>query len=680
MDRVSGDIYQVFSFGLPGRPPFTWRVYRESWIVDSPTVNWSRCSVTITGTVRWWQGIHPQTSILIEIPWKTFSAAGPATVTFSYTDGATETYTCSRRSDAFRTLNLEVDVVQSASAGTVLPTYDTHAHHVRPAGLPQRVLTVEGAYREAGVDVTIRTDRTIIDDSAPDFASWSPAELHDAMETHFSQIGGGWPRWEMWGMLAGQFDSPSVGGIMFDAAAAFGGAGEPPERQGFAVFRNHSWFSNLPAGAPTTQAEAQALRHFLYTWVHEAGHAFNFLHSWNKNRPDALSWMNYDWRYDNRNGVNSFWSNFEFRFDDEELIHLRHGNRAAVIMGGDPWASGGHIESPPGAGYLEAPPGALSQVEGTPPLEVLIRSKGYFAFMEPVEIEVRLRSLLPDMPLTVDAQLDPAFGGVTVFLRRPDGRILEYEPIMCKLAMPKLQTLQPANNGVVGEDRYSESIFLSYGRYGFYFDVSGDYLVRALYQGPGDTLIPSNIHRIRVGHPTSKEEDRLAQDFFTYPVGMSLYLGGSQSSHLEQGMDTLREVAARFTDSLVGAKAASVVAESVARPFFQIQEKDKQRILRQTHRPQPEEALQLTEPVLSVYRSAAGREARALNLGYHHLIRNRSKYLAQVDQEQRAREELATLREDLAKRGVHEPVLEEIRAYEQSLTPQRTGRARRGRK
>ena len=49
------------------------------------------------------------------------------------------------------------------------------------------------------------------------------------------------------------------------------------------------------------------MRQFLYTWVHEAGHAFNFLHSWDKGRPDALSWMNYDWRYDQRNGADTFW-------------------------------------------------------------------------------------------------------------------------------------------------------------------------------------------------------------------------------------------------------------------------------------------------------------------------------------------------------------------------------------
>jgi len=622
--------------------------------------------VTITGVVRWWRGIHPETNLRVHIPWGSFTAAGPAEVTFSYTDGTTQAFSCTRRSDAFRDLNLEVDVVQSASSGIVLPSYDTHAHPTRPAGLPQRLLTVEETYREAGVNVTLRTDRTIIDDSAGDFQSWSEAELHDAMETHFSQIGGGWPRWEMWGLLAGEFDNSGVGGIMFDAAAAYGGAGEPPERQGFAVFRNHPWFDGLPAGPPANQTEAEALRKFLYTWVHEAGHAFNFLHSWNKNRPDSLSWMNYDWRYDNQNGPDSFWSNFMLRFDDEELIHLRHGDRASVIMGGDPWASGGHTETPPGADYLEASPGALSQIEGTAPLELLIRSSGYYAFMEPVAIELRLRNLLPDLPLTVDTQLNPSFGGVILFLKRPDGRIVEYEPIMCKLAEPRLHTLKPFN-GIEGTDRYSENVFLSYGRYGFYFDMPGDYLVRALYQGPGDMLIPSNIHRIRVGHPTTKEEDRLAQNFFTYNVGMSLYLGGSQSPHLQKGMDTLREVTDRYKGSLLGAKVATVLAESQARPFFRIEEKDDERVLVQSHKPELEEALKLTEEPLSVYKQTEGREARALNLAYHRLVKNRAAYLIAADQKSEAKKEVAELRNDLSKRGVNKSVLNEIKDFEEKL-------------
>src|ERR671919_674686 len=41
LDRVSGDFYTVYSIRILGRI-IRWRVYRESWIVDSPRVTWSR--------------------------------------------------------------------------------------------------------------------------------------------------------------------------------------------------------------------------------------------------------------------------------------------------------------------------------------------------------------------------------------------------------------------------------------------------------------------------------------------------------------------------------------------------------------------------------------------------------------------------------------------------------------
>ena len=62
LNRVSGDIYQVYNFNW-GRFKYKWRVYRESWIVDNPSVSWSRCSVGITGSVRYWKGFHLATGV-----------------------------------------------------------------------------------------------------------------------------------------------------------------------------------------------------------------------------------------------------------------------------------------------------------------------------------------------------------------------------------------------------------------------------------------------------------------------------------------------------------------------------------------------------------------------------------------------------------------------------------------
>ncbi len=441
---------------------------------------------------------------------------------------------------------------------------------------------------------------------------------------------------------------------MFDAAARFGGAGEAPDRQGFAVFRNHPWYNDLTDGPPANQAQAQAMRDYLYTWVHEAGHAFNFLHSWDKGRPDARSWMNYPSRYDARNGVGSFWNNFRFQFDTEELLHLRHGDRDAVIMGADPWASGGH---------LDAPVSHLAQLEGHAPIEFLVRSQATFDFMEQVTIELRLRNLMADLPIDLDTRLNPEHGGVTILIQRPDRRTVQYAPLLCQLADPQILSLQPQNPTVLGSDRYSENIFLSYGSGGFYFNAPGEYLVQAIYQGMGDLLIPSNIHRIRIGHPESKEEDHLAQDFFNHEVGMSLYLNGSQSPYLAKGMACLESMADRYQNTALGHQLATTLAHSASRPFFRISDAA-QPVLKKVHSADPQKALKLTQPVLAMYQD---EKRKAFNMAYHQLVRYRTALRSELGQAKEAKTEISTLQRDLKNRGVNPSVLDDLQAYEASL-------------
>src|ERR1043166_2157861 len=334
-NRISGDLYQISNTTLPGQPAQGARTYIESGIGDHPEVTISEDHVDVGGAVRFWIGNHPATTMAMRITWPGSPPAVAAQATFTATGGRTRKFNCRRGADHFREVQMEIDVCASVNRTPLLPSYDTSWHDVRPAGLPSRVLPLESAYEEAGVRVSIEPDHSVIDDAAPEFKSWTPAELHDAMETHFSHFSRTGPQWRMWGLMAGQFENALVGGIMFDAASV-SGAANLPERQGFAVFRKHQWFDDLVPDTPQNQDQAHAMRQFLYTWVHEAGHAYNFLHAWDKGRPDALSWMNYDWRYEQRNGDGTFWKRFAFRFDDDELIHLRHGNRPAVIRAGDP--------------------------------------------------------------------------------------------------------------------------------------------------------------------------------------------------------------------------------------------------------------------------------------------------------------------------------------------------------
>ncbi|MGZ4847905.1 MAG: hypothetical protein ACXV3D_00400 [Halobacteriota archaeon] len=651
---VSGDVYEVQE-PHPGQPAP--RTYSYSWIVDEPHVEWSPCSVVVTGEVRRWKGQHPsgKTDLKLTVRWSSRRIEDAQAVFI--VDAETRTrYTCKKTSDCFRDLKLEVGVCKSVNKAPLQPSYNTRWHSVRPVDTPERLLSIERAYWEAGVAVTINQESSEVDDSTAQYHTWSDAELHDAMERYFSAYGGPWPKWEMWGLLAGNYDEDGVAGIMFDVAAQYGGAGQAPERQGFAVFRNHEWFQDLVGGVPANDAQAAAMRAFLYSFVHEAGHAFNLLHSWDKERPDALSWMNYDWKFDQRNGTDSFYRNFLFEFDDPELRHIRHGDLLSVMMGGDPWASGGH---------LEARTEAWAQDNGNAPVELILRSKGYFDLMEPVivELSVRNRSALP---VDLNTLLKPEFGSTAIFIQCPDGKTVQYDPVSCKMAAADVKTLAPETEDGEGHDRHNDTMFISYGRGGFYFAQPGEYRVRAVYRGraSGGILIPSNIARIRIGQLPPRVNQQAAYEYFTYQAGMSLYLHGSRSPTLTEGMQTLETLARDHSDTLLGAKIAGRIAPNIARPFFRI---DKNNALTQAHPGDPEEALKLTEPAVTVFRKLKGDEAKATNITYHKLVRTRTALLEDLGQTGQAKQEAAELLRDLGKRGVKKAVLNDIKRYKESL-------------
>jgi hypothetical protein len=657
LQRVSGDFFRVEQTALPGKPPTETEIYEESWIVEQPQVAANADTVIITGTICYWNGMHPKTDVTIRIP---LAENAPADVTLLRQSLQPMTYSCAPAAKFFRTLRLEVDVCKSVSEGPILPAFQTHALDERPPGITSRLLTLDRAWSEAGVDVLIAAkDRQPIDDSAIQF--WTDAELHNAMEKHFTAYSGSWPRWEMWGLLASLYTDDLVGGVMFDYAAAHGGPKDAPERQGFAVFRKHFWFDKLVAD-PQTPEQLTAARKFLWTFTHEAGHAFNLQHSAEKNRASALSWMNYDWQYDNVHGKGAYWKSFPFRFDDEELIHIRHGNRPSVIMGGDPWPSGaGRAEAPPGAEQSHVPPAAFVTVTGEVPLELLIRAQPYHEFLEPVSVEVRVRNLLP-VPFSINSTLHPEFGNVSLFIRRPDGRLLQYMPITCKIAEERIKELAPAG-AQDGSDRHSRTIFASYGRYGFYFDEPGQYFVRAVYHGPGNMLIPSNVLRLRVGHPKTEDADRLAQDYFSYESGASLYLGGSQSQFLASGMDVLRGMIESQKDSLAAAKTAARIARGIGLPFHDVVGVEKPLVRRATAG-DAEAALGLTRLALDIFGAHAMPE---LNIAIERAVRTRADMHIIRGDPELAYKEMMKLAADLRKNRVKESVVAGIETEAESI-------------
>ena len=78
------------------------------------------------------------------------------------------------------------------------------------------------------------------------------------------------------------------------------------------------------------------------------------------------------------------------------------------------------------------------------------------------------------------------------------------------------------------------------------------------------------MHRIRIGAPVSAEWTRWRRTSSPTRSGSALYLQGSQSPYLSKGMGVIEKVADRCKDTVLGAKLALTLANSVAKPFFRI--------------------------------------------------------------------------------------------------------------
>jgi len=527
MKRVSGDFYQTV-----GRTTS----YFGSFTVDSAAVTVTASKIVVRGLARFtFTAGAPVVQVTISRV-NLFQPQAAATLQFfTLTNSPGASYYCPFSSRHFRSVRIETDQVSDVGSAP-FASYNTAT---LPSGGNPRVLSVVSAFAEAGVGMSPTAGNNVIDIAgAGANATWSNAELHASMQNHFSQ----WSdlqQWCVWQLVARQHDlGTGLYGIMFDQ--------QGKQRQGCAVFH---------AGIGGATAEQQRLQ--LYTYVHELGHCFNLLHSWQKSlatppkpdRPDSLSWMNYPWNYP-KGGAAGYWSGFDFRFDDEELIHLRHGFRNDVIMGGKNFAVGSSLGRDVMADPIEDESGLL--------LAISTHQKS-FALGEPVVLELKLKAT-DTRGRRAHTWLHPNYGLVKIVISKPGGEVVAYEPMIDHLVGAS-QTMLAMGNEI------KDSAYIGYGKDGFYFEQPGQYRVRAAYAALDGSQVMSDILTIRVRYPVSADEDKLAELFMGDDQGALLYLQGSDNELLKSGNDAFDEVLDRFQASPLATYARMVKGINAGRTF-----------------------------------------------------------------------------------------------------------------
>ncbi|MEP6537377.1 MAG: hypothetical protein ABJF23_18730 [Bryobacteraceae bacterium] len=533
MKRVSGDFYQISG---------ATKTYFGSLQVNSPTISVSATQVVIQGL-----GNYTYTTsypiLRVTIPRVSiFTPAAPATVQFfnlAMSPGAT--YVCKFISAYLRTVVLETDRV--SDVGT--PVFSSYNTASLPSGGPARTLSVVSAYAEAGIEVQVSPASDVVNVAeAGANHTWSDAELHASMVHHFSL----WvdqPQWKVWEVVAQTHDlGPGLLGIMFDQSGK--------QRQGCAVFH---------AGLGGTTAEK--LREQLYTYVHELGHCFNLLHSWQKslavppgvNRPNALSWMNYPWNYP-PGGEPAFWAAFAFQFDDQEIIHLRHAYRNAIIMGGNPFTVGSGLER------VKQFADPITDASG---LNFTISMPRGIALGEPAVVELKLEST-SSKRISAHPYLHPKQGLVSIAIKKPNGDVVVYEPMIEQCMGPRIVSL------AIGDPPIEDSAYIGYGKDGLYFDQTGPYQIRASYSAIDGSLVVSNVITSRVRTPRTEKDEKVADLLMGNEQGALLFLLGSDSPELQSGNRALETLISDYADHPLTVYAQMAVGMNRGRAFTTVGE------------------------------------------------------------------------------------------------------------
>lgn len=622
MNRVSGDF-----FSMGGGTS----AYFGSFRVDAPTITTTATQVTLEGLGSFtWSAGAP--FVRVTIPRVTIlQPQAPATVQFitpPSTPGAS--YACAFASPYFRTILWEQDSV----AGAVpFVSYDT-ASLATPAGSPGGVLDVPAAYRLAGIEVLTSGAPNIIPVAAAGAdAKWTDAELHAAMVANFS-LWSNVPQWKVWLLVA----TEHVGGyrgIMFDYT-------DTHQRQGCAVFYNQ-----IKGTAPYDQ------RAQLRTYVHELGHCFNLLHSWQKNLADPpqplgdnnglgdLSWMNYTWQYQPSVGAGgdaAYWAAFPFQFTDNEVIHLRHALYNSAVMGANAF----------GKGAAEIDPDLFAEpIQDRSGLALELRAKRAFRYGEPVVAELKL-STTDTRGTETHGFLHPNEDFVSIAIRQPSGRTVLFRPMLRHCVDEDRKVRLDAERALY------KSAFIGHGRDGAYFDQPGRYAIRAAYVAADGSRIVSPIAELRVRPPVTAADEEAGELMMGDEQGQLLALLGSDSEHLSAGREALDELLDRYGDHPLATFARLAKGVNAARDFKRL---TPERTVEVRSADPKASAAELEK----VEQASAG-DAGVDNITLNYVIRTRARAEAKAGDVAKAESTLDALPGVFEERGVKPQVVEEIRA------------------
>ncbi|WP_156678047.1 hypothetical protein [Sphingomonas profundi] len=483
----------------------------------------------------------PHTSIALKVTRSLLLGQRKVEATFSGGSAASFTRTYMWSSSYFHPVEFEFDTVPGAHAVTEIKTFD---HPNRPATIASETLSLQTVYRRAGFDATISPGSGSVPLSkAGADQRWSDQEMHDAMQIYWSRFANK-AQWNLWVLFAALHEQgTNLGGIMFDDIG-------PNHRQGTAIF-TEAFIANAPAGDAAPDAWVRRMR--FWTAAHEMGHAFNLAHSWQKalgtpwialaNDPEARSFMNYP--YNVAGGQSAFFADFPFRFTDAELLFMRHAPERFVEMGNADWFDHHGFEQ----SILD------TNDEFALTLSINATRDDSLPYLLPPVVEMALANRSGRARMVPAARLSER-DDLTLIIKK-DGR-------PARQWMPFSRHCGEGEDIILGTgEALYDSVLVGAGRNGWDMAEPGRYIVQAMLRVDGRAVF-SNRLEVKVAPPTSRQEERIAQDLFTPEVGQVLAVNGTRG--VEPAVAALNAVVA-LGDHPAARQAAVALAGPLATEF-----------------------------------------------------------------------------------------------------------------
>ena len=541
-------------------------------------------------------------------------------------------------SSFFREIDLEIDLMQGTRG---LPIFNSHSLTNRPPDLPNEDISLKLLFAKAGINVIESINSNLIE--VDPNLTWNERELHSIMEENMSDFENfQGPQWRLYLLIATMFEDPAVLGIIYDT-------NDEVPRQGSAVFTKHS---RIDGDSPEHKRE------YLYTALHELGHAFNLYHSFHKGiegpfefpRPDSISFMNYPRLYPEganapigHDGRNRFWSQFMYNFDAGDLLHIRHHDLLEVIMGGQPFGHEGHYKNR----YWTS----FTKLDNS--LELTLRSiKKVFEFGEPILVETKLENK-SNQSLNVPYTLNIKDGFISTTIESPDGKLISYKPMITRCFIDETIELKST------ESKY-EDLYIYYGKDGFYFKQPGRYKIQSIIPSLNG-ILKSNIHEIVIAEPQSIKESKKINEIFTKENGQYLYLKGSD--YLSNAEKQLTSLENDLKDINLARHIEFCKGEKLSEEFKTIEE-GKVKI----RKPKPEEAKKHLKDSISKTRTD---EVAFSNIMLNRVMNNISDIQEKEGEITKAKDTISELIDYMKKRHVTKKVIDRLEEKHDSIKKKR---------